>query len=107
MANIEQLIGKEAAARYALRDYWTAQVKKWRTPMDTEQGGKDAYDRGMRTGSGLAEFHISIGGVWSGSTMSGGHCQSYETLGYHANTAEFMRGVIESGVTIVDHRKAE
>lgn len=60
--------------------------------------------RGLTTGNNALEFHIAITGVWSTRNKDGSRTQSYETLGYHANTAYFFKGILASGCKIIDHR---
>lgn len=74
---------------------------------------------GMGTNSGLAAKqyhegkligmlcdHVSIGynGCWSATMKDGSHLSSYEKIGYHACTADLMRGFIESGCAIFVYR---
>lgn len=63
------------------------------------------FNRGLNTGKSAAEFHIGRNGIWSTTNKDGSTTFSYERLGYHANTAYFFQGVLESGVAIVDHRQ--
>jgi hypothetical protein len=63
------------------------------------------YQRGLAHGQEAIEFHISITGSWSTHLKTGGHCQAYEKIGYHAGTGHFLRGILDSGVEIIDHRQ--
>lgn len=63
--------------------------------------GNEQYNKGLEIGSKATEVHISVRNVWSAKLKTGGHMQSYETIGYHSGTAALMRGFIDSGVKIV------
>lgn len=77
--------------------------KNFKTLFDREGSkyGQEQYAKGLAIGNDAKEVHISIRNVWSATTKTGGSIQSYETLGYHSETAELLRGFIDSGVTIV------
>jgi hypothetical protein len=62
------------------------------------------YERGLEAGNRAIKFHIGVNGVWATSNKDGSHTSSTEMLGYHANTAYFLRGVLDSGVQVMDHR---
>lgn len=63
--------------------------------------GAEQYAKGLEYGSVAEVVHISVRNVWSVVKKDGGNIQSYETIGYHSQTAELLRGFIDSGATIV------
>lgn len=65
------------------------------------------YQHGMDVGKRANRVHIAVNSVWSASMKDGGSLQSYEGIGYHACTADLLRGFLDSGVTIVVHRYAD
>ena len=75
-----------------------------RTPHDTPKADAEAKKRGLEVGHNASEFHIAINSIWSAHMKDNGHMQSYECLGYHQSTASFMRGILESGVSVYVHR---
>lgn len=54
------------------------------------------YQRGLETGKKCEEIVIAVNGVWNGRTKDGGALHSYEKIGYHAGTEEFLRGIFAS-----------
>ena len=48
---------------------------------------------------------ISENGVWGAQLKDGSHLSSYEVLGYHACTADLLRGLLDSGVPIRVYRR--
>ena len=66
---------------------------------------QEARAKGLKTGQDATEFHIAVNSVWSTTNKDGSSTFAYERLGYHANTAYFFQGILESGVEIIDHRR--
>jgi len=62
------------------------------------------YLDGLRVGNGSREVTVAINDVWGASCNDGSHLSSCERLGYHANTSEFWRGILDSGCAIVVYR---
>lgn len=56
--------------------------------------------RGLETGKGLKYATIALNGVWGGVSKSGGSVSSYEKIGYHAGTIDFLLGLFDSGCPI-------
>ncbi len=50
------------------------------------------------------EIHIATNNVWSAHNVDNGHTQSYEKLGYHANTAALLAAFLDSGIPVYVHR---
>lgn len=61
------------------------------------------FERGQKTGAEMEVCTIAINNVWGGRTKSGGHVSSYEKIGYHAGSVEFIRGVLDAGCKIVKY----
>jgi hypothetical protein len=68
---------------------------------------EEKYQKGLALG--LASLYVSIAcnSTWGASGKDGSSTHSYEGIGYHANTADFLRGIIDSGVPIVVYRGTE
>ncbi len=62
------------------------------------------YRDGLKVGAEANEVHVSINDVWGADCKNGGALSSYERLGYHAGTADFWRGVLDSGCAICVYR---
>lgn len=67
------------------------------------------YRKGLKMAQDGAAFFISMTGSWSAvvpSTIGDGigHVTAYERLGYHAGTADLIRGWLDGGAIIVDYR---
>lgn len=65
---------------------------------------EEQYQEGLKTGRESREVFITCGGTWGAHGLSGSQTTSYEGIGYHAHTADLLRGFIASGVKIVIHR---
>ena len=61
------------------------------------------FDRGISEGGKMTVCTIAINNVWGGRTKDGGHVSSYEKLGYHSGSLEFIRGVLASGCRVVKY----
>lgn len=70
------------------------------------QYAKEQYEKGVEIGRQAKAIHISAGTVWSASMKSGSALCSYEGIGYHACTADLLRGFLDSGAQIVVSREA-
>jgi hypothetical protein len=82
----------------------------FRTDYDCRFGpeSKSAKQRdGYVTGLSLQRFAIGQNGVWCGVPKDGGSLISYERIGYHALTAQFLQGILDSGCPIVVYRKGK
>ena len=58
------------------------------------------YDRGSTDGANMTVCTIAINNVWGGWTKTGGSVASYEKIGYHAGSLDFIRGVFDSGCPV-------
>ena len=61
------------------------------------------FERGQKTGAEMEYVSIAVNNVWGGLTKSGGHVASYEKLGYHTGSLEFIRGVFAVGCRVVKY----
>lgn len=57
------------------------------------------YERGLAEGKSCERFTISCRSVWS-SSRPGSVTSSYEGIGYHCGTADFLRGILDSGCEV-------
>jgi hypothetical protein len=62
------------------------------------------YQHGLDIGRNASSVHIAVNSTWSARMKDGASLSSYEGIGYHACTADLLRGFIDSGVRIVVHR---
>jgi len=88
---------------------WENFATPWDSLPSNVAAAQGRYEDGLKVGQDAEEFHLSVKGVWStqDKPKSGhGSCStnSYEGIGYHANTCHFLHGVIDSGCKIVVHR---
>jgi hypothetical protein len=68
--------------------------------MTRAQYGKFQYEQGLKIGREALRFIVAANGTYSYDMEKGGnmtHSFSTEVIGYHANTADFLRGVIDGG----------
>lgn len=99
-------------SKFTAEDFYYPE--RFATGFDTWKG-HDKFNDGIKIGKESYEIHIAINDVWSAVTKpkapfshdTPGHMQSYEKLGYHANTADLLRGFIASGCKLVVHRWTE
>jgi len=64
----------------------------------------DKYQKGLEVGQRSTYVFISGNGTWGARGRDGSQTTSYEGIGYHAGTAHFWRGVLDSGVPICIYR---
>lgn len=76
----------------------------FRTSFDAlnAQRGYDAeqYAKGIKIGGLATAVYVTIRGSWAATMKDGSSMTSYETIGHHANTADLLRGFLDSGVAI-------
>lgn len=79
----------------------------FRTARDTQAIAEEKYAEGLRRATEFHEVDISVDSVWSACSRTDNiraSCQSYETIGYHAGTADLLRGFLAGTARIVVHR---
>lgn len=76
----------------------------FRTEFDNPAHGEEQYRNGLRIGNECEVISIGISGVWGGTPKTGGSLSSYERIGYHANTADLLRGFLASGARVHVYR---
>jgi hypothetical protein len=76
----------------------------FRTEYDSAAGGAEAYAKGRRIGAKAQEVTIAINDTWGATSDNGGHITSYQRIGYHADTAELLRGILDSGCKLAVYR---
>jgi len=64
----------------------------------------EQYAKGLETGRNADAIHIAVNNVWSAAMKDGASLSSSEKIGYHAHTAELLRGFLDSGCPIIVHR---
>lgn len=77
---------------------------KFTTSYDTAEGSSKQYQKGLDVGRNATTIHIESTGVWSASMKDRSSLQSYEGIGYHANTGALLAGFLDSGARIVVSR---
>lgn len=100
-------------SKFSANDFYYPE--RFITSFDTVDGGDRQLIKGMKIGKESYEIHIAINDVWSAVTkpqapfshFTPGHMQSYEKLGYHANTCDLLRGFIASGCKLIVHRSID
>lgn len=87
-----------------------AYLGQFATPVDAadDDYASAQYWKGRDLGATFREFHIAADGTWAATGAKdgkGGTLFSCERLGHHRNTVDLMRGVLDSHMRIVDHRR--
>lgn len=97
----------QAGARLDWRDYVTP-FDAWRENRDYHQA---QYDKALKMAQQGAIIHISVTGGWSAEIPPQHAYQTgyssvtaYERIGYHACTADLIRGWQDGGAPIIDWR---
>lgn len=62
------------------------------------------YQRGLAQGRKSTEVGICANGTWYARGKDSSSTTSYEGIGYHAGTANFWAGVLDSGCAVYVHR---
>jgi hypothetical protein len=79
----------------------------FKTAFDAATIADKQYETGLATGrevrSNGGQVTIGQNDVW-GAHHGNTSISSYEKLGYHANTADLLRGFLDSGVEIIVYR---
>ena len=75
----------------------------FRTGFDTPALASEQYEKGKKIGTEYKEVHISASSTW-GANKPNTALSSYEGIGYHAGTADLLKGFLDSGVAIFVHR---
>ncbi|TXH43898.1 MAG: hypothetical protein E6Q97_33540 [Desulfurellales bacterium] len=91
-----ELVALPAAA------YLTPDVFKTAFDCASEQEAK-----GLQIATEFDEINIAVNSVWSASMRrpsSSSYLQSYEAIGYHANTAALLRGFLAGTARVIVHR---
>jgi len=78
---------------------------KFRTGYDTcHKCGLRRYLDARAQCDDYSEIHIGINDTVSAGLKNGGHSSTYEKLGYHAYSSEFLRAILDSGCRVIVHR---
>ena len=62
--------------------------------------GDDHFARGVEVAGEMESMSIAVNNVWGGRLKNGGSSQSYERIGYHAGSTDFIRGVLSAGCPV-------
>jgi hypothetical protein len=74
-----------------------SRVRPVLTGMDrTVYPGSNNWKRGIMRGDEMVYITIAGNNVWGGETHSGGCVSSYEKIGYHSGSVDFIAGAIAS-----------
>ena len=57
--------------------------------------GDERYNEGLN--NNFDYFTIAINNVWGARANDNGSVSSYEKIGYHAGSIDFVRGILDSG----------
>jgi len=72
-------------------------------PTSPDQADK-AYQRGLQDGPTFRSVTIAVNNVWGASCRDGGNLSSYEKVGYHAGSVDFIKGILDSGCPVRVYR---
>lgn len=61
----------------------------------------ERYQDGLKVSREADYVTISVRGVWGARLLDGASLQSYEGIGYHANTEAFLRGLLDGPAPLV------
>jgi hypothetical protein len=98
------LFGTFAPQDYANPDnFRTEEMDKLSTP----RHAKMQYRKGYMLGRESRRIAITTSGTIAAELNDGGVLSSYEIIGYHAHTAELLRGILDSQTPIVVYRRGQ
>jgi len=66
--------------------------------------GQAHFDRGVGTAGDMERISIAVNNVWSGRSKDGASVSSYEKIGYHAGSVDFIRGVLAADCPVYVYR---
>ena len=72
-----------------------------------QANAKAQYAKGIETGKAAKTIFIGADGTWGATMKDGSSLTSYEGIGYHANTADLLKGFLDSGAEVVVYRYPE
>ena len=72
-------------------------------PTSPDQAEK-SYRKGREDGPTFMVVSIAANNVWGASCRDGGNLSSYERIGYHAGSVDFIKGVLDSGCPVRVYR---
>lgn len=62
------------------------------------------FERGVKTGESMEYVAIAVNNVWGGRSKDGAGVSSYEKIGYHAGSVDFIKGVLSTGCPVRVYR---
>ena len=73
----------------------------------TVEGNKERREDGINIG--LCSDYVSIGinNVWGASGKDGSRTSSYERIGYHTGSVDFIGGVLSTGCPVYVYREVD
>lgn len=75
------------------------------TSYDTAGHGAEQYAKGLKISRESESVNISASGTWGNRPLGGGGVGcSCEGIGYHANTADLLRGFLAGPAPVIVHR---
>jgi hypothetical protein len=89
-------------SKYTAEDF--RNPSNFQTEYDSATGGAEAYAKGRRIGAKARSVVIALNDTWSAESENGGILTAYQRFGYHADTAELLRGLLDSGVALSVYR---
>ena len=63
-----------------------------------------SFTRGVEAGESMEYVAIAVNNVWGGRAKDGGCVSSYEKIGYHTGSTDFIRGVLSTGCPVKVYR---
>ena len=64
----------------------------------------DHFARGVATAFKMEYITIAVNNVWGGRSKDSGSVSSYEKIGYHSGSTDFIRGVLYAGCPVKVYR---
>ena len=65
-------------------------------PVDSDAN----FARGVDVADEMESVTIAVNNVWGGTSKNGGSVTSYEKIGYHAGSIDFIKGVLSTGCPV-------
>ena len=62
------------------------------------------FERGVETAGKMECITIAVNNVWGGRSKDGASVSSYEKIGYHAGSIDFIKGALSVGCPVRAYR---
>ncbi len=73
----------------------------------TAEGNDARFAEGVDMGNQCVYVSVAVNNVWGAQALNGGCITSYERIGYHAGSVDFINGVLSTDCPVVVYRTVD